>query len=99
MAPTLFLWGEADPFGGAEVARSFVEPFADARLGLVPGAGHAIWMDNPSLAADAVTAFLGVTGPRPLTPDPVGSQEPTVHARDVQQARPGRTPAARRTSR
>lgn len=61
--PVLFLWGEVDPFGGRDVAPSFVEPFPDARLELVPRAGHAIWMDNPSLAADAVTAFLGVTGP------------------------------------
>jgi 4,5:9,10-diseco-3-hydroxy-5,9,17-trioxoandrosta-1(10),2-diene-4-oate hydrolase len=58
--PGLFLWGEVDPFGGADVARSFVELFPDARLELVPGAGHAIWMDDPSGASDAVTAFLEV---------------------------------------
>jgi 2-hydroxy-6-oxonona-2,4-dienedioate hydrolase len=57
--PALFLWGELDPFGGANVARAFVEPFPDARLELVPGSGHAIWMDDPSGATDSVTAFLG----------------------------------------
>jgi pimeloyl-ACP methyl ester carboxylesterase len=57
-APVLFLWGEEDPFGGADVARSFVEPFAHARLELVPGAGHAIWMDDPSGAAGAIAGFL-----------------------------------------
>jgi pimeloyl-ACP methyl ester carboxylesterase len=57
-APALFLWGDVDPFGGADVARSFVEPFADARLEIVPDAGHATWMDDPSGTAGAVAAFL-----------------------------------------
>ena len=57
--PTLFLWGDADPFGGADVARAFVEPFPDARLDLVPDAGHAFWMEDPTRAAAAVGAFLG----------------------------------------
>jgi pimeloyl-ACP methyl ester carboxylesterase len=62
-APTLFLWGEVDGFGGPDVARSFVEPFPDARLEIVPGAGHAIWMDDPDRAARTVAAFLQVIGP------------------------------------
>jgi 2-hydroxy-6-oxonona-2,4-dienedioate hydrolase len=57
--PMLFLWGEADPFGGPDVARAFVAPFVDARLDLVPDAGHALWMDDPDRAATPVSAFLG----------------------------------------
>lgn len=57
-APTLFLWGEADPFGGADIARSFVEAFSHGRLELVPGAGHAVWMDDPTHAAAVVDSFL-----------------------------------------
>jgi len=57
-APALFVWGEVDPFGGTDVARSFVEPLPDARLELVPGAGHAVWMDDPSGVASTVEAFL-----------------------------------------
>ena len=32
--PILFLWGETDPFGGADIARAFVAGFPDARLEL-----------------------------------------------------------------
>jgi 2-hydroxy-6-oxonona-2,4-dienedioate hydrolase len=57
-APAFFLWGDEDPFGGADVARAFVARLPDASLELVPGAGHAVWIDDPDRAAAAVTRFL-----------------------------------------
>lgn len=58
-APTLFLWGADDPFGGPAVAREFVSKIARGELELLPGAGHAPWMDDPARAAVATSAFLG----------------------------------------
>jgi pimeloyl-ACP methyl ester carboxylesterase len=56
--PLYFLWGEDDPQGGADVARHFVAHFPDAVLELVPGAGHAVWIDEPDHAVTTVTVFL-----------------------------------------
>jgi 2-hydroxy-6-oxonona-2,4-dienedioate hydrolase len=57
-SPVLFLWGGQDPMGGAEVARAFVEQLPDAELELLPGAGHAPWIDEPEHVADRVDRFL-----------------------------------------
>lgn len=57
--PIFFLWGEEDQNGGAEVARRFVEQFPNAELELMPGVGHAPWMDDPDHAAMTTRAFLG----------------------------------------
>ena len=57
--PTLFLWGERDPFGGAAVARRIVASLPNAELELLPGAGHAPWLDALQHCADAASAFLG----------------------------------------
>jgi pimeloyl-ACP methyl ester carboxylesterase len=56
--PTLFLWGTADPFGGADVARAFSAGVPDATLELIDGAGHAPWLDEPARSAEALTRFL-----------------------------------------
>ena len=39
--PILFAWGETDPMGGADVARSFVPLVPGAELELWPETGHA----------------------------------------------------------
>lgn len=57
-SPVSFIWGEADPFGGPEVARSFVAPFPDATLELLSGVGHAPWMDDPAAVGAALSDFL-----------------------------------------
>jgi pimeloyl-ACP methyl ester carboxylesterase len=58
VVPTLFYWGADDPFGGADVARRTADLIAGAELQLVEDAGHLPWLDDPSQAAHAVTAFL-----------------------------------------
>jgi pimeloyl-ACP methyl ester carboxylesterase len=55
--PTYFLWGEGDPFGGADIARPFVAQIPTAELELMPG-GHAVWIDDPEYAAKVVRSFL-----------------------------------------
>ena len=64
-APTYFLWGENDPFGGAETARGLVDRIAGAELELMVGGGHAPWLDDLDRAALTVRRFLGRDdGPR-----------------------------------
>jgi pimeloyl-ACP methyl ester carboxylesterase len=58
-APVYFLWGTEDPLGDPEGARRFVAQLPHAQLELVPGAGHAVWMDDPDRAAATVRRFLG----------------------------------------
>jgi pimeloyl-ACP methyl ester carboxylesterase len=57
-APALFAWGDRDAFGGLDIARPFVAGFPDARLRVLPGAGHAPWMDDPDGVASLVEGFL-----------------------------------------
>jgi pimeloyl-ACP methyl ester carboxylesterase len=57
-APVRFVWGEGDPFGGPEIACEFVAAFPNATLELLPGVGHAPWMDDAGRAAREVRAFL-----------------------------------------
>jgi pimeloyl-ACP methyl ester carboxylesterase len=57
--PVHCLWGEDDPFGGVAAARSFVALLPRAELDVLPGAGHAVWVDDPPRAAATVRAFLG----------------------------------------
>jgi 2-hydroxy-6-oxonona-2,4-dienedioate hydrolase len=56
--PTLFLWGEDDTFGGLDVARRLVEAMPDARLEVMPGAGHLPWLDDADHAARVASRFL-----------------------------------------
>jgi 2-hydroxy-6-oxonona-2,4-dienedioate hydrolase len=56
--PTLFVWGEDDPMGGAAIARPFVAQIPGAQLELLAGAGHAPWIDEPDVVAARVGAFL-----------------------------------------
>lgn len=57
-APTLFLWGDKDPFGTPDDGRVLVDRMPHARLQVVEDASHAVWLDQPEICAEAVTAFL-----------------------------------------
>jgi pimeloyl-ACP methyl ester carboxylesterase len=57
-APTFLLWGDGDPFGGADVARTLAAQVPGAELELLAGAGHAVWMDDPVHVGTATQAFL-----------------------------------------
>jgi 2-hydroxy-6-oxonona-2,4-dienedioate hydrolase len=57
--PVRWLWGGNDAFGGEPIATSFVEPFPDARLEIVPGLGHAPWVDDLPRSVDFVRSALG----------------------------------------
>jgi 2-hydroxy-6-oxonona-2,4-dienedioate hydrolase len=63
--PILFLWGEDDPFGGAEIAHQLVDRIPGARLTLVPAAGHAVWVDELDQTGAAISEFLEPLRDRP----------------------------------
>ncbi len=56
--PVRFIWGESDPFGGADVAEPFVAQLPAAELEMWPECGHAPWIDDPERAAARVVDFF-----------------------------------------
>lgn len=57
-APTLFLWGADDRFGGPAVGRRIVAAMGDARQLDIPNAGHLPWLDFPDLVGEAARRYL-----------------------------------------
>lgn len=58
VAPTLFLWGEDDGFGGEDVAHRTVGPMPDATLEMIPSSGHLPWLDFPEQIGERSREFL-----------------------------------------
>ncbi|MBI2954248.1 MAG: alpha/beta hydrolase [Chloroflexi bacterium] len=56
--PTLFLWGEADPFGGVEIGRRTCATMPNAKLISFPASGHLPWLDDPDKHAQTAREFL-----------------------------------------
>ena len=59
--PVYFLWGQEDPFGGEDIAREFVKAVPNCELEIMPGAGHAVWLDDPVGAAKTTARWLNQT--------------------------------------
>jgi pimeloyl-ACP methyl ester carboxylesterase len=57
--PTLFLWGETDAFAPPSRGRDVAARMADARIEVIPDAGHLPWLDHPDTIAAALTGFMG----------------------------------------
>jgi pimeloyl-ACP methyl ester carboxylesterase len=57
-APTSFLWGTDDGFGGEDVARRVVAAMPDASLEMFAESGHLPWLDDPRTIAARVSSFL-----------------------------------------
>ncbi len=55
--PTLLIWGEHDPLGGADVAQDAATTIPDARLELLT-AGHGPWLGHPDRVARLVSDFV-----------------------------------------
>ncbi len=56
--PSLFLWGENDPFGGEAVARRLVDLMPNTALEMLAEAGHAPWLDELDYCTKATARFL-----------------------------------------
>jgi pimeloyl-ACP methyl ester carboxylesterase len=57
-APTLVLWGEDDTLVPVTLAATFRRAIPDARLVVLPAAGHLPMLDRPAAFSGAVLAFL-----------------------------------------
>lgn len=62
-APTLILWGEHDRFLPPEAGEELAGRIPNARLELVPSAGHLPLEEQPDYCNRALLAFLGAEGP------------------------------------
>jgi len=56
--PTLVVWGEQDRLISLAHGQAYVESLPDARLVVVPGAGHYPYLEQPEVFAEAVSTFL-----------------------------------------
>jgi pimeloyl-ACP methyl ester carboxylesterase len=56
--PTLVLTGDADRLIPPQNSQILAQGLPNARLALIPNAGHAFWISHPEEAADAVEGFL-----------------------------------------
>ena len=57
--PTLFVWGENDPFGNLDVARQVVSIMPNAKLSEMP-VGHLPFVDQPQVCGQTIREFLSV---------------------------------------
>ena len=57
-APVHLFWGDDDLFGGEASAIEFASKLPSATVQMVPGAGHAPWIDEPELAVAAIRGHL-----------------------------------------
>ena len=56
--PTLLIWGEHDPLAGPDVGRDLTSRMPDARITVIPDAGHIPHLDQPEPVAAALNDFL-----------------------------------------
>ena len=56
--PTLWLWGEEDPFGGKEIGERINGKMINSRFIFFENSGHLPWLDNPSIHANKMREFL-----------------------------------------
>lgn len=56
--PTLWLWGEHDPFGSEALGRGWASAMRLATFEVQPDAGHLPWMDDPERHARRIETFL-----------------------------------------
>jgi pimeloyl-ACP methyl ester carboxylesterase len=62
--PTLLVWGELDARSPLTVASQFEEAIPDAKLVVIPGAGHVSNLEQPEAFNDVVREFCRAHSPR-----------------------------------
>ncbi|MEU9044321.1 MULTISPECIES: alpha/beta hydrolase [unclassified Kitasatospora] len=65
--PTLLLWGESDRIVTPAYGAAYAAAFGDARLELVPRAGHLPQLEQPEATSALIEAHLHRTTTRPVT--------------------------------
>jgi pimeloyl-ACP methyl ester carboxylesterase len=61
-APTLILWGDQDAILPRNEQETLAAAIAGARLVVYPGAGHALYWEEPDRVASDLAAFLEILG-------------------------------------
>ncbi len=56
--PTLVVWGRENEVVPIACGRQYVEALPDARLDVIPGAGHFIEIEQPQALASAIIGFM-----------------------------------------
>jgi len=56
--PTLFAWGDADAFAPPSSGQDMAARMPDARVEVLPDAGHLPWFDRPDTVAATIAGFL-----------------------------------------
>jgi pimeloyl-ACP methyl ester carboxylesterase len=56
--PTIFLWGDSDPFAIPETGRALEKMLPDVKFHWVHGAGHQVQTDKPDESAKIIRAFI-----------------------------------------
>ena len=64
-APTLWLWGNRDPFSRVEQGRRWAASMSAGTFESFADAGHLPWLDHPAVHAARIAAFLGGEVPAP----------------------------------
>ncbi|MBI2690920.1 MAG: alpha/beta hydrolase [Solirubrobacterales bacterium] len=62
-APTLVIWGEQDPYIPTGFGALYSETLPNARLELLPDAGHWPWVDRPDVIDMTANFLAGVESP------------------------------------
>jgi pimeloyl-ACP methyl ester carboxylesterase len=57
-APTLLIWGSADPIFGPEARQSLIDALPDAPVKILEGLGHNPFWEKPGDVADLINHFL-----------------------------------------
>lgn len=70
VAPTLVIWGSADPYLSPQVARRSVDLLPAGTPREVPG-GHAPWLEDAAGCAQLIVSHLAATGFAPLGANPI----------------------------
>src|SRR4051812_9790810 len=70
-APTLVIHGSEDRYAPPSNARALAEAIPDARLRILEGAGHLVFVERAEEVNREVLGFLGEDEPR-VAPDPAG---------------------------
>lgn len=57
-APTLMVYGTADPVGSTGAWQRFVASMADGKVELIDDGGHLVWLDDPAAVGKTIGSFL-----------------------------------------
>ncbi len=57
-APTLLIWGDADPISPPQVGRQLLQHLPDATLKIIPGGAHALAVEHSAHVADLIAHHL-----------------------------------------